>query len=81
MPAVSGTINTKMLLAGWGPIGMQVKDANYEYQLATDPAVAGITGSYFVSGRKTQAPRAASDPEVQKRLWDLWEQQTGAQYP
>ncbi|KAL0047483.1 hypothetical protein WJX82_004625 [Trebouxia sp. C0006] len=39
-----GTVNTKMLIAGWGACGIDVKDANYEYKLATDPSLAKETG-------------------------------------
>jgi hypothetical protein len=31
-----GTVNTKMLLNGWGPCGIDVEDATDTYFLATD---------------------------------------------
>ncbi|KAL0041893.1 hypothetical protein WJX79_007944 [Trebouxia sp. C0005] len=46
-----GTVNTKMLIAGWGACGIDVKDANYEYKLATDPSLAKETGKYYVNAR------------------------------
>ncbi|KAF6261875.1 short-chain dehydrogenase-like protein [Scenedesmus sp. NREL 46B-D3] len=49
-----GTVNTKMLLAGWGRIGIDVTSADNTYRLATDPALAGVTGGYFVSHRKSR---------------------------
>ncbi|KAK9815792.1 hypothetical protein WJX72_009527 [[Myrmecia] bisecta] len=39
-----GTVNTKMLYTGWGPCGIDIKDANDEYFLATSPSVAKTTG-------------------------------------
>lgn len=51
-----GTVNTKMLLAYWGPIGIDVGDANGELFLITDPSVAKTTGKYFVSQRESRAP-------------------------
>ncbi|KAL0037733.1 hypothetical protein WJX77_009988 [Trebouxia sp. C0004] len=45
-----GTVNTKMLIAGWGSCGIDVKDANYEYKLGTDPSLAKETGKYYVTG-------------------------------
>ncbi|KAL0025261.1 hypothetical protein WJX77_011021 [Trebouxia sp. C0004] len=43
-----GTVNTKLLIAGWGACGIDIKDANFEYQLATDPGIAKETGKYYV---------------------------------
>ena len=33
-----------MLLAGWGPCGIDVDSANNQYQLATNPMWKGKTG-------------------------------------
>ena len=40
-----GTVNTKMLIAGWGPCGISIEDANYELHLATSPGLATTTGA------------------------------------
>jgi NAD(P)-dependent dehydrogenase (short-subunit alcohol dehydrogenase family) len=42
-----GTVNTKMLLAGWGPCGIDVDDALDETYLCSSPDVEGVTGRYF----------------------------------
>ncbi|WIA23484.1 hypothetical protein OEZ85_000229 [Tetradesmus obliquus] len=75
-----GTVNTKMLLAGWGRIGIDIGSANNTFKLLTDPNVADITGGYFISHRKSSPPSIAEDPLVQQQLWQLWQQQTGASY-
>lgn len=46
-----GTVNTKMLFAGWGSIGMEVGEADNTFKLLTDPAVADLSGKYFVGHR------------------------------
>jgi len=42
-----GTVNTKMLLAGWGPCGIDVDSALDETWLCTSQDVSDISGSYF----------------------------------
>lgn len=76
-----GTVNTKMLNLGWGPCGMNIRDANYELFLATDPSVAQMHGEYFVSNRKYSMSKQVYDAEVRKRLWKILEQQTGQTFP
>ncbi|KAA6420640.1 MAG: short chain dehydrogenase reductase family [Trebouxia sp. A1-2] len=73
-----GTVNTKMLIAGWGACGIDVKDANYEYKLATDPSLAKETGKYYVNGRESRLPAVAKDQKFRKRLWQIMTDQTGA---
>jgi len=75
-----GTVNTKMLLAGWGPCGIPLSDADSEHWLATSPAVEGVSGRYFVSDREAPSPRVSYDVGVQERLWAMWERQTGVAY-
>jgi NAD(P)-dependent dehydrogenase (short-subunit alcohol dehydrogenase family) len=75
-----GTVNTKMLLAGWGRIGIDVSTADNTYALATAPASAAGSGNYFISARQARPVAAAADPEVQERLWALWEEQTGQRF-
>ena len=76
-----GTVNTKMLDLGWGPCGMNVKDANYELFLATDASVAKTHGEYFVSNRKYSMSKQVYDAEVRKHLWKILEEQTGQKFP
>ena len=73
-----GTVNTKMLFAGWGPIGIRVDQANDQFHLATDSRVAGVSGKYFVSRRERTAPGPANDVAARRKLWDLLQEQTGA---
>jgi len=51
-----GTVNTKMLLAGWGRIGIEVDDADNTYKLLTDHASAAESpsGAYFVGQRQSR---------------------------
>lgn len=60
------------------PSPLPPQDANYELRAATDPALEGVSGAYFVGGRETRAPAAAYDAAAQQRLWALLEGQTGA---
>mmetsp|Transcript_24852 Transcript_24852/g.61014 ORF Transcript_24852/g.61014 Transcript_24852/m.61014 type:complete len:323 (-) Transcript_24852:185-1153(-) len=75
-----GTVNTKMLLAGWGACGINVNQANYQYQLATDPDLEGVTGQYFVGGRVSLASPPCYDPAQRLELWSKMEELTGASY-
>lgn len=75
-----GTVNTKMLLAGWGPIGIPVQQANDVYELATNDRFANVTGQYYVSLRQCKGPAPAYDPAACRRLWDILQYQTGAEW-
>ncbi len=67
-----------MLYAGWGPIGMRIEDANDLFFVATE--AEGVTGKYFVSSRESRAPGPAYDSHARQRLWEILEEQTGAQW-
>lgn len=73
-----GTVNTKMLVSGWGSCGMQLQDANDEFNAATDPALERESGKYFVGSQQRQAPGIAYDEASQARLWQVLEAQTQA---
>lgn len=73
-----GTVNTKMLLEGWGPIGISVENANDQFFVATE--VQG-SGKYFVSRQERRPPPPAMDPLVQDALWDMLCEQTDARWP
>jgi len=75
-----GTVNTKMLLAGWGPCGIPVHEANDQHWLITDPSLEGVTGQYFVGRRPCRPPSTALDESIQQKLWAVLEEQTGAQW-
>lgn len=76
-----GTVNTKMLLAGWGRCGIEIEDANDLYWLSTSSDTAGVTGKYYVSRSERQMCQAAQDAAARQRLWDIMEVQTDARYP
>ncbi|KAF5834363.1 hypothetical protein DUNSADRAFT_8985 [Dunaliella salina] len=75
-----GTVNTKMLLAGWGPCGIPVHEANDEHWIITDPSLEGVTGQYFVGRRPCRPPSTALEESIQQKLWTHLEEQTGAQW-
>ncbi len=72
------TVNTKMLSAGWGSIGMNVDQADNTFHLATQLELLRRSGRYYVGLCERRPPAVAEDPEVQDRLWALWEEQVGA---
>ncbi|XP_038072491.1 retinol dehydrogenase 13-like [Patiria miniata] len=76
-----GTVNTNMLLKALGPIGMPIKDANFEYRAAIDPALDGVSGKYFVDDKETESSAVSNDKDLQDKLWDILVKITGAVYP
>ena len=76
-----GTVNTKMLLAGWGPCGIPVKSANNTYKLATGKEYAfgdGVkSGSYHFGGGPSNDSR---DETKLKMFWDKLVECTGVTY-
>lgn len=76
-----GTVNTKMLIAGWGACGIDIANANYELHLATSPQLATTTGKYFVYSKERKMPGAVYDEQMRSRLWQVLEEQTGVTFP
>lgn len=70
-----GTVNTKMLLAGWGPCGIDVRDANDLTWAATAPNGDLEKGTYYVGRRSSRPSRPAQDSAERARLWDLLTEQ------
>jgi NAD(P)-dependent dehydrogenase (short-subunit alcohol dehydrogenase family) len=68
-----GTVNTKMLLTGWGPIGIGVQDALDEAWLCSSHSdeVKDATGQYFAWKTPRRASGAAYDRNEQDRLWTM----------
>lgn len=65
-----GTVNTKMLLAGWGPIGIDIESAKDETYLCTSPEVSDISGSYFCwKSRSKDADNYK--PSERAKLWEI----------
>lgn len=73
-----GTVNTKMLEAGWGMYGVDVSAANDETLLALAPSLDN--GSYFVGRMARKANAEAYDPKSRARLWQYLEEVTGFAY-
>ena len=73
-----GTVNTKMLLAGWGACGIAVSAADNTYKLAAgDEGDQCASGSYSFGG---PGSRDAQDPKKIGLLWALLEEQSRCSY-
>ena len=69
-----GTVNTKMLLAGWGACGIAVDAADDEYALTHTRAwSAHEHGTYFVGCVPTQCEADVYDDAQRAALWALLE--------
>lgn len=78
-----GTVNTKMLLAGWGPCGIETFDANDQFELLTDAKYRDEVkshGAYHVNRTVRQRP-GEDTKEERERLWRVLEESTGFEYP
>jgi NAD(P)-dependent dehydrogenase (short-subunit alcohol dehydrogenase family) len=77
-----GTVNTKMLLAGWGRCGVETYEANDEFIIMCEDIErngAEHNGAYFVGARPQRRASRVGD-EDQARLWRLLEERTGVIY-
>lgn len=75
-----GTVNTKMLLAGWGPCGIDVHSADNTYKLATSDTFAYgrvESGSYHFGGGGS---RDARDAKKLSAFWSKLSECTGYDY-
>ena len=72
-----GTVNTKMLLAGWGPCGIPVKQADNTYRLATEYGAQQDSGTYHFGGSGSPDAR---NPEKLQLLFDTLEDCTNCSY-
>jgi NAD(P)-dependent dehydrogenase (short-subunit alcohol dehydrogenase family) len=70
-----GTVNTKMLLTGWGPIGIDLADADDELLLATEPGA--FTGQYRVGNAPRPVSRWCASKSNQDMLWSRLEEFSG----
>lgn len=66
-----GTVNTKMLLAGWGRIGIEVENALDETWLCTDAEVESLTGQYFTWKSARRASADAYDDTEHAKMWEV----------
>ena len=79
-----GTVNTKMLLAGWGPCGIRVEEARDEFNLLTLPkeeARSQLHGRYFVSCRESRCCSDVYDDTLREGLWKRLEELSGVSLP
>lgn len=65
-----GTVNTKMLFAGWGPCGIDVDSALDELWLCTSEEVSDVTGTYFCWRNPSKSSDHYKETERQK-MWDI----------
>lgn len=76
-----GTVNTKMLLAGWGPCGIPVEKANNTYKLASGAEYAfgesAKSGSYHFGGG---ASNDSKDEMKLNMFWNKLAECTGVNY-
>jgi NAD(P)-dependent dehydrogenase (short-subunit alcohol dehydrogenase family) len=66
-----GTVNTKMLIAGWGRIGIEVEDALNETWVCSSDQVENTTGKYFVGKSERKASSSAYDQKERDKLWSI----------
>ena len=64
-----GTVNTKMLFAGWGPCGIDVDSALDELWLCTSEDVRDISGTYFC----WKSPSKSADHYKEKERLKMWD--------
>ena len=63
-----GTVNTKMLIAGWGPCGIDVEEATEEFELVHN-LERGRHGKYFVGLKATRPHPDVDDDARRAALW------------
>jgi retinol dehydrogenase-14 len=70
-----GSINTKLLHAGFGPGGQSVVEgARTPVYLAMSPEVEGVTGKYFSHMVESPSSTLAQDLQLQKKFWKISEE-------
>mmetsp|Transcript_215 Transcript_215/g.584 ORF Transcript_215/g.584 Transcript_215/m.584 type:complete len:290 (+) Transcript_215:181-1050(+) len=72
-----GTVNTKMLFAGWGRCGIPVESATQSYKMLVEEAWGTKSGQ--CAG--TSMDRECTDPAKRRKLWDDLTAMTNAEYP
>ena len=69
-----GTVNTKMLLDGWGRIGIDVRTALDETWCCTNAALETVSGQYYVGRTPRHASEEAYDIHQRTKLWHVLSQ-------
>ena len=72
-----GTVNTKMLAAGWGMCGIPVSQATTSFKMLTDERWGAVSGEANGCGVAPQM----RDPAARRALWERCVELTGAVYP
>ena len=75
-----GTVNTKMLLSGWGRCGIDVEDATDEFTLATSEFDPSSHGNYYNNCRVSRCSRDVYDAKLRDQLWTRLEELTGIKF-
>jgi hypothetical protein len=60
-----------MLLAGWGPCGINVEDALDQTWLCVSDEVNDVSGEHFVGKSSRRASGDASDANERAKLWKI----------
>ncbi len=73
-----GVVATNLLFSGFAPLRLLApflrtpeEGAATPVRLASDPALADVSGRYFIDGREARPSRAARDDADARRLWDV----------
>jgi hypothetical protein len=62
----------------WRPFFLSVEEGgSYIVQLAADPALEGVTGKYFETGKEVAPAPLAQDEALARKLWDVSAAMTG----
>ncbi len=72
-----GTVNTKMLLSGWGRCGIDLEEARTEFDLSTRDFDPVTHGQYFIGTRQSRCSADVYDEEARLALWQKLETLTG----
>jgi NAD(P)-dependent dehydrogenase (short-subunit alcohol dehydrogenase family) len=75
-----GTVDTKMLRAGWSG-GSSVRTATDSFWMLTNEALQQVSGKYYVSQRNSRGDPKLQDKAARQKLWDELVRLTGATYP
>jgi len=72
-----GTVNTKMLIAGWGRCGIPVAQATTSYKMLSTDEWGQKSGECHGAWMDAEC----RDPAARKKLWEDLTRMTGAVYP
>jgi len=64
-----GTVNTKMLIAGWGKCGIDVENANDEFYLTTKQFDPNDHGKYFVHSKVSTCSKDVYNDSKRRLYW------------